>query len=140
VKIKNFFYLVLVIIFGGVLFEILENPPRPWECFYFLLLLTAAPILALKTRDKFFISILFCISMVYAIVIGMKFVAEENMWGMTSVTVIVGFQVLTICFLALGILDDAAIWVWESKMFAPIRVIYWLIVEFIPMLKQARGY
>ncbi len=138
-KIKIFFYLVLVIIFGGIVFEILATTWGPRGHFLFLLPLTAALIQALKMRDKSYIWILFYVSMVYAFVIGIKFVAGKDMLGMTGVTVIVGFQVLSICFWALGILDDAAIWIWESKMFAPIRVIYWLIVEFIPMMKQARG-
>ena len=139
-KIGIFFCSVLTLIVGGTAIDILATEGMGIGVrFVFQLVLTAAVVHAAVSKDKIYIAVVFCISMLFYFLAAMTFAKEINAAGFTATSLVAAVQIVVLFFMKPAALDDIIRWIWESKMFAPIRLIHWLIVEFSPMLKQARG-
>ena len=108
-----------------------------WVC---LVIATSAFIysVSLRKRNVFYSNTTFVFA--FAVTLGflIHFRTEHNILGITIFYVMGVIDVLVFLFWSMGILDATAEKIWMSKPLSPIRLVHYLLTDFIPGVWDAR--
>lgn len=63
---------------------------------------------------------------------------ENSLMQFVSISVL-GLTIIMYFLWAVNVLHKVAAWIWQSKALYPLRCLWYIITELIPMVKEARG-